>query len=183
MGRGKSGVDAIMQMKMNSDCYDPLVLATLQSVRESKERSVVRQRSVRDLKEGMTLASDIPDARGQLLITKGRELSNFLLERIRSFSRGSRGVREPISVLKPNWMKTRRTRTTRLMKHSHLPIPKGIAACLFGSVVNGQATLAGLIDRAESRQFRTRDCWLWRTIAGESDRKDMPAGQRWRRAS
>lgn len=95
---GKSGADSLREMKMNGDAYDPLVLATLQSVRESKERSVVAKRMVADLSEGMTLASDVLDARGQLLITKGRELSSFLLERIRSFARGSRGVQEPISV-------------------------------------------------------------------------------------
>jgi CheY-like chemotaxis protein len=100
-GSGKTGVEAIQHMKLNSDDYDPLVLATLQSVRESQERSVVRKRMVCDLKEGMTLAGDVVDADGQLLITKGRELSNFLLERIRSFARGTRGVQEPISVFEP----------------------------------------------------------------------------------
>lgn len=97
-GSGKSGTDAIREMKMNGDVYDPLVLATLQSVRESKERSIIAKRMVGELCEGSTLASDVLDARGQLLITKGRELSGFLLERIRSFARGSRGVQEPISV-------------------------------------------------------------------------------------
>lgn len=97
-GRGESGAAAIKQMRMNADDYDPMVLATLQSVRETQERSVIAKRMVNELKEGMTLAGDVLDARGQLLITKGRELSNFLLERIRSFARGSRGVQEPISV-------------------------------------------------------------------------------------
>ncbi|GAB5405780.1 MAG: response regulator [Aureliella sp.] len=97
-GAGKTGAEALKEMRMNGEAYDPLVLATLQSVRESRERSVVAKRMVCDLKEGMTLASDVLDARGQLLITKGRELSGFLLERIRSFARGSRGVQEPISV-------------------------------------------------------------------------------------
>ncbi len=97
-GTGKTSAEALKEMKMNGDAYDPLVLATLQSVRESRERSVVVTCMVNDLEEGMTLASDVLDARGQLLVSKGRELSRFLLGRIRSFAFGSRGVQEPISV-------------------------------------------------------------------------------------
>jgi hypothetical protein len=60
----------------------------------------VREVAVSELEAHMILDENILSAKGQLLISKGRELNAVALKRLKHFCRNS-GVNEPIRVFVP----------------------------------------------------------------------------------
>ncbi|MFO1064831.1 MAG: response regulator [Pirellulales bacterium] len=58
----------------------------------------LHEANVRDLVEGMVLEEHVMTTAGDILISKGHELTQSLIQRIRSFENNSAGVRQPIRV-------------------------------------------------------------------------------------
>jgi response regulator RpfG family c-di-GMP phosphodiesterase len=94
---GSTGA-ALDTMRGKTGWYDPAIMRAFSNVQGKAAASEVRSLSVRDLREGMLLHQDIITRTGMLLMAKGHEVTETLLERIANFSRRV-GVREPISVV------------------------------------------------------------------------------------
>lgn len=90
-------------MRKREGWYDPRILeaavATFLTTAEAKQQTDTPAHtvSVRGLRIGHVLASDVYTANGKLLITAGHRVSEALLERIRNFAEVT-GIREPIFV-------------------------------------------------------------------------------------
>ncbi|MBW2096203.1 MAG: response regulator [Deltaproteobacteria bacterium] len=97
---GTSKKEALAQMKTREGWYDPAVLRAIEmalGVQQSYEVISVR---VRELKGGMILGEDVTTEQGKLLIAKGQEVSQPLVERLKNVAEIAR-VKEPIRVIVP----------------------------------------------------------------------------------
>jgi response regulator RpfG family c-di-GMP phosphodiesterase len=82
------------------DLYDPHVLKSLQKLLNVKQEIDVLKLKVSELHVGMKIVEDIRLKNGTLIINKGHEVNEALLERIKMFAR-QQSVLEPISVSMP----------------------------------------------------------------------------------
>lgn len=98
VSRGQAEEEAIRALYKQQDDYDPQVLATLISQCSMDQLSDVKSITVAELEVGMMLAGDIVDNHGELLVTKGRDVTQFLRERIINFSNAPRGVKQPLEI-------------------------------------------------------------------------------------
>ncbi len=99
LAAGKCEAEAIAALYLEKDDYDPSILATLRALCSPTQLTGSRKVNVPELEEGMMLAEDVVDNDGKLLITKGREITPFLIDRILSFSKAPRGVRQPLEIM------------------------------------------------------------------------------------
>jgi len=90
----------IKNMKENTGCYDPSLLATLEVILGIETRYVEREILMKDMKVGMVLAEDIKTPKGILIVPRGNEISPVLIRRLRNFAYTT-GIHEPIIVLEP----------------------------------------------------------------------------------
>jgi response regulator RpfG family c-di-GMP phosphodiesterase len=80
--------------------YDPSLLSAFaRTVGARRAGPVVHEVSVAELRVGMTLADDVRNLTGGLLVVRGQPVSEQLIDRLANFS--SRVVREPLRVLGP----------------------------------------------------------------------------------
>jgi len=80
--------------------YDPDVLEALRATQgDSTSREAVKELPLSGLRAGMLVADDVRMSSGPLLVTRGYEITEGFLERIRNFARGA--VREPVRVIIP----------------------------------------------------------------------------------
>jgi response regulator RpfG family c-di-GMP phosphodiesterase len=97
-----TGTEALETMRTRKGWYDPAILTPFVEVAARSVSTVeVRHVVVRELKQGMILRENLFTKNGMLLVTKGNEVTQGLIERIANFSR-KMGVREPISVTVPS---------------------------------------------------------------------------------
>lgn len=89
--------DALSRMKERVGFYDPAILDALDKVFGMKGRFVAKAVSIQELQPRMILAEDLSSVRGQLLITRGQEISPLMLKRLKSFSVTLK-VKEPVRV-------------------------------------------------------------------------------------
>ena len=96
---GFSRLDALMLLATRRGTYNPELLAKLTSEAscESKASPVVAV-ELHQLRPGMVVAADITDISGRLLVGKGHEVSDRLIELIRN-RRATCPVVEPIHVI------------------------------------------------------------------------------------
>jgi response regulator RpfG family c-di-GMP phosphodiesterase len=94
--RGK----ALAELGGRDGWYDPEVLQAMAKVIGIEKNYKVREAAFSELRAHMILDQDLCSSKGQLLISKGRELNEVVLKRLKHFSRNS-GVREPVRVLIP----------------------------------------------------------------------------------
>ena len=80
--------------------YDERLLAAVWDFRGEKPSEVVRALGVAELQSFMILDEDVFAKNGNVLVPKGRELSNVLVERLKNWGRGI-GIVEPIRVRVP----------------------------------------------------------------------------------
>jgi len=99
--KGMTRGAALEKLRQQQSWYDPAVLDSLEAVLGIETKYEVREVNVSGLMEKMILAEDIRAEKGMLLITKGHEVSQALIQRLRNFCRTSR-IKEPIRVLVPN---------------------------------------------------------------------------------
>lgn len=97
---GTSKKEALARMKTREGWYDPKVLRALEMALGVKQRYEVINVGVADLKGGMILGEDVTTEQGKLLISKGQEVSQPLIERLKNVAEITR-VKEPIRVFVP----------------------------------------------------------------------------------
>ena len=98
--KGVSKSDALKELKRRQGWYDPAVLKGFESVLGVNRKYVVKEEPVERLKPHMILAEDVRALNGNLLISRGQEVTLALTERLKSFC-GAAGVKEPIRVFVP----------------------------------------------------------------------------------
>ncbi|WP_176632536.1 HD domain-containing phosphohydrolase [Desulfolutivibrio sulfoxidireducens] len=98
--QGLSREQAISTLRDQQQRYDPNILLAFEKALFSEMGFVPRRVALRELLPGMILAADVKTRADILLLAKGQELSELVLERLIRLS-GSYGVREPIAVLTP----------------------------------------------------------------------------------
>ena len=98
--KGLSKSSALKELKRHQEWYDPVVLDAFEAVLDVNKKYVVREERLDRLRIQMILAEDVRSLNGQLLISRGQEVTLALKERLKSFS-GSAGVKEPIRVFVP----------------------------------------------------------------------------------
>ncbi|TWT94327.1 Hydrogenase transcriptional regulatory protein hupR1 [Neorhodopirellula pilleata] len=91
----QSPLSAINSM-MRDPRYDPQVLESLAMIADSMYAN--RQVSVTELKEGMILEEHLADGHGVILVAKGTEIHQSLIEKLTRLRRSGSGVKEPIAV-------------------------------------------------------------------------------------
>jgi response regulator RpfG family c-di-GMP phosphodiesterase len=99
--KGTPKSEAIKELTQRIGWYDPAILGSLEAVLGIETRYEVREVNVSGLVEKMILDEDVRAEKGMLLITKGHEVSQALIQRLKNFSQAS-GIKEPIRVLVPN---------------------------------------------------------------------------------
>jgi response regulator RpfG family c-di-GMP phosphodiesterase len=96
--QGESAGSALAQLRGRAGLYDPTVLeafATLLGA--SDDGHTTEAITLGRLRPGMVFAEDVRSRDGALLIARGHEVTQSLIERMRNFSRNV-GVREPLKV-------------------------------------------------------------------------------------
>ena len=96
--QGAAPAVAFASMRARNGRYDPALLEKFAEVRgDGGPHPDVRELSLRDLVPGMVVAQDVVMSTGALLVARGYQLTDGVLERLRNFRAGS--VREPIRVI------------------------------------------------------------------------------------
>jgi hypothetical protein len=99
---GKEPRQALADMECRIAGYDLTVVRSLAQVLKSQEPveedTVILELSVKELRLGQLLDSDIQTATGLLLVPAGTPLGLTHLEKLRNFARLG-GIREPITVV------------------------------------------------------------------------------------
>jgi response regulator RpfG family c-di-GMP phosphodiesterase len=98
------GVDkrrALRQLKNRSGWYDPFVLEVFEEIVDDEIMYIEREVMFAELKTDMILHEGIRTTNGKLLISRGQEVSNILLNRLNNFANNA-GIQEPIKVLIPS---------------------------------------------------------------------------------
>ena len=80
--------------------YDKTLLDTLRNFHGPKRSDIVKTVHVRELVSFMILDEDVRAKNGNVVVSKGRELSAALIERLKNWQRGA-GIVEPIRVRMP----------------------------------------------------------------------------------
>lgn len=106
---GRQPLDALDDLREHIACYDPDVLSALATVVAVELVREATSVTLAQLQEGMLLSEHVVDDRGLVLITKGQELSDWHIERLRAHHSTGRSIRQPIQVS----VKTSATRTSQ----------------------------------------------------------------------
>ena len=98
--RGVPPEAAVEQLRSRAEEFDPEIVATLESLHVRAASTKLAALNVEGLDAGMILEQDVRSLRGQLLVTKGQEVTFPVLERLRRWAHGT-GIEEPIRVRIP----------------------------------------------------------------------------------
>lgn len=98
--RGALKGKALGELKQRPGRYDPLVLEALKEALGDEAKYVVRLIPIQGLKTHMIFSEDVTTLKGQLLVSRGQEVSPVLLQRLKTFAVNA-GVKEPIRVFVP----------------------------------------------------------------------------------
>jgi response regulator RpfG family c-di-GMP phosphodiesterase len=99
-GKGVPRANAFAALRKRSKSYDPSVLDAMEALLGMEARHRRMELKIRELRAGMVLDQDINTVEGQLVISRGQELSRILLSRLYAFAT-SKPIREPIRVFVP----------------------------------------------------------------------------------
>ena len=94
---GLRELDALVELRGRAGWYDPDILAAITTVAGLEPSLEIREIRVKDLAIHMTLAEDVVDADGTLLVSKGQEVTLSLCRRLKNFGRNA-SIKEPIRV-------------------------------------------------------------------------------------
>lgn len=95
--KGFSQEKALNQLKLQWKWYDPSVLKAMELFFEGKSKYVVKKIPLASLRAGMLLFEDVTNIQGQLLISRGEEVSPMLIKRLKNFAVKTK-IKEPIFV-------------------------------------------------------------------------------------
>jgi response regulator RpfG family c-di-GMP phosphodiesterase len=87
---------ALNMMRSRDGVYDAHLIEALSKITVSGASVRVREITVTDLRAGMTLADDVRSTTGHLLIARGHDSTEGLVERLRNLAEGY--VREPLLI-------------------------------------------------------------------------------------
>ena len=73
------------------------LLSALDNYRAIQETKTIREVHAKELKIGMVLEEDVCSLSGSVVLSRGQELTGFLIDRLINFSRGA-GIKEPFKV-------------------------------------------------------------------------------------
>ncbi len=90
--------EALIQMEGRQGWYDPGVLHAMEMALNVERNYEVISVRVKELKKGMILGEDVRTEGGKLLISKGQEVSQPLIERLKNVAEVTR-VKEPVRVI------------------------------------------------------------------------------------
>ena len=97
--QGTPQAAAVDTMRARRGLYDPEILETFAALTgHSVQQMVIEEMPVAALRTGLTFADDVRTRDGGLLIARGHEITQGLLDRIRTFNRNV-GIREPLKIL------------------------------------------------------------------------------------
>jgi response regulator RpfG family c-di-GMP phosphodiesterase len=97
--KGMPAALALDALRQRHGSYDPAILETLGALLvHTRSDVVVREVSLAELERGMLFAEEVRARSGVLLIARGQEVTENLLERIRNFAR-TQGLKEPMRVI------------------------------------------------------------------------------------
>ncbi len=96
--QGNSAGIAFDILSSRAGWYDPVILKALAEIRgNSGHPAQMKEIPLREVRPGMVFAQDVKSARGLLLIARGQEVTQSLIERIWNFS-PTLGIKEPVRV-------------------------------------------------------------------------------------
>ena len=88
-------VKAVATLKTHAMDYDPDILATAEVVVANFSGVEVKEIRISELKEGMIFAEDVMSTGGQVMVTRGHEVTSSLIKRLKNI--GNR-IKQPLSV-------------------------------------------------------------------------------------
>jgi len=103
LAAGKSQAEASAQLKEQKDQYDPKVLDALIAILSEDVKFEVKSIEVAELRDGMILVEDIHSNQGELLASKGQEVTQSMRIRLQSLT-NSTPIQEPFLVMLPKAM-------------------------------------------------------------------------------
>jgi len=98
---GKSSEDALVELRKNGQRYGAQPLAALEKLLDGTECRRVCDVHLKELAPGMILASDMRALDGSLMLSRGMEVTAFILDRLHSLAE-SLTIHEPIRILSPD---------------------------------------------------------------------------------
>ena len=98
--KGLTKGKALKELDRRPGWYDPNVLGALRQIIGDDAKYMTREVFLKELRPGMILSDNVMTLKGQLLISRGNNVSTVLIQRLKNFA-GSAGVKEPISVFAP----------------------------------------------------------------------------------
>jgi hypothetical protein len=93
--------EALLHMHDTKGIYDKEILAAFQQTVLDQEVKTTGELYLEDLRPGLIAAQDIETRDGILLASKGQELSDACIARIRNFAKAY-GLDEPIRMILPD---------------------------------------------------------------------------------
>lgn len=96
--RGFTRHEAYDQLVQRSSRYDPAVLQALKMVFIPEEHYRTISVTLKELMPNMILAEEVTDEKGALLVAKGYELTEWMIERLKTLSK-QRPVKQPIGIM------------------------------------------------------------------------------------
>lgn len=96
--KGLTRHEAHDQLVQQSSRYDPAVLQALKTVFVPEEQYRTISVTLKELTPNMILAEEVTDEKGALLVAKGYELTDWMIERLRTLSK-QRPVKQPIGIM------------------------------------------------------------------------------------
>jgi response regulator RpfG family c-di-GMP phosphodiesterase len=97
---GEQRAEAVAHLRARDGWYDPRVLTAFEGLVSAETHERVLSLRVKDLEVGMMTARDVRSDTGVLLLARGQEISEALLERLVHFAESS-VIAEPIDVTVP----------------------------------------------------------------------------------
>ena len=98
--KGLSSHEALLVIKKRPGRYDPFILQFLDEVFIEDSKNEVEFVTTKELKPGMILAEDIYSSRNTLLVRKGLEITDYIIEMLVSYE--SSGIIKSIKVININ---------------------------------------------------------------------------------
>jgi response regulator RpfG family c-di-GMP phosphodiesterase len=95
--QGKSTAESLKILKSREGIYDPIVVGALEAIMGISSLYTSRALPLSDLRSEMVLEADILSENGQLLIAKGQELNDFIIQRLKTVARHTQ-IKEPLFV-------------------------------------------------------------------------------------
>ncbi len=98
LNRGMSVKSVLAEMRNRPDEYNQRLLAALNEIEIEDPDRIVKSVFVRELTTSMIIDEDVRGNGGVMLVARGQEVSEFVVQFLRNYTRGV-GVEEPFRVI------------------------------------------------------------------------------------